>query len=134
MSPTSQISPEAKLTRVYIPPTRKRSPADLGMDHPNSWDPNYEFRPSTVSAYAETHDGKRIYIKPGMSLTSVFAEAKRLGTEEKLYIEIKNSMVPIYVFRNGSEAEKKWKDRDYKALADLSDPSKFKFCCFETNF
>lgn len=102
------------------------------MDHPKSWDPKYEFRPSNVSMYAEMHDNERIYIEPGMTLVNVFAEAMRLEIEypeeEKIYIEIKHGMIPIYVFRSDSEAEERWGDRDYSTLTDLGDPGEYFLC------
>lgn len=129
MSSTLQSSPETKLTRVRNPAAKNRSSNDLSMDHPKSWDLKYKFTPSTVLMYAEMHHRERIYIKPGMNLIDVFAEAMQLKVdypeEEKFFIEIKHGMIPIYVFRKDSNAEERWGDRDFKNLSELGDPGEF---------
>ncbi|KAG8735168.1 hypothetical protein FRC10_010907 [Ceratobasidium sp. 414] len=125
--PALQSSPEIKLTRVRIPASINELSEDrVSLGHPTHWDPKYEFRPSKVLAYAKMHDGESIYIEPGMTLTNVFEEAMKLRIEypeeEKFYIEIKEGMIPIYVFREDSLAGERWEENDYENLSDLVDP------------
>ncbi|KAG9089160.1 hypothetical protein FS749_001574 [Ceratobasidium sp. UAMH 11750] len=122
-----QSSPETRLTRVRVPASPNEVSCDqVSLGHPTHWDPKYEFRPSKLLMFAKMHDGESIYIEPGMTLTNVFEEAMKLKIEypdeEKFYIEIREGMIPIYVFRKDSLAGERWQDNDYENLSDLVDP------------
>ncbi|KAG8762688.1 hypothetical protein FRC12_008915 [Ceratobasidium sp. 428] len=105
----------------------------MDITHPTNWDPKYEFKPSGLSLYATTQRGNIIRVTAGMTLADVCAEAKRISPgppdqkatyrDDGEYIKIMEGMITIYAFRDGSEAQKRFVNKEnFGNFVNLADP------------
>lgn len=100
------------------------------IEHPTTWDPEYEFLPSTLRVYARSSRGDVIPIDGEIisTLDDVFAKVRQISSdrsdEKGTDLELVGGMVHLFGFRKESEAERKWLNGEFKDPADLGDPSK----------
>ncbi|KAG8740217.1 40S ribosomal protein [Ceratobasidium sp. 414] len=130
--PLGDTSP-AQHNLVPIPNPLSSIPSqDLDIKHPTTWDPKYEFLPSSLSVYASTRRAEIICVTGEMTLVDVCAKAKQMSPDppdqedayrqDGEYIEIREGMITLFGFRKGSKAEERFRGKDFQSLVDLVDP------------
>ncbi|KAG8728068.1 hypothetical protein FRC12_022040, partial [Ceratobasidium sp. 428] len=98
------------------------------IEHPITWDPDYEFLPSTLQVYARSTQDDIISIdgETVSTLDDIFTRIRQLHSdhpdEKGTDLELIRGAVNLFAFRRGSEAERKWINAEFKVLEDLGDP------------
>ncbi|QRV85317.1 hypothetical protein RhiJN_27407 [Ceratobasidium sp. AG-Ba] len=98
------------------------------IEHPTTWDPEYEFLPSVLRVYAQTIRGDIIPIdgRSVSTLDDVFEQVRQIDADrsddQRTYLDLVCATVNLFTFRKESEVERKWLNGEFKNPEDLGDP------------